>query len=177
MNFYVLHEQNYRVKLHKFPQEKLIFDQAVGGWLQTSRNKSNYLFLRKERKVFLQIYGSFGFILWPGRTKSAISLKLWNGYDLNHRQECCCDSPMRTLHTLLCLMLICCVTLICFIKPFLQIQIHFNGLKSGRLGYQWLQTDRNMFFNQSRCTYLPSPLSPPLNNKKNKKILYCVNLN
>lgn len=62
MNFYVLHEQNYRIKLPKFPGEKLIFDHAMGGWLQTSRKKSNYLFLRKERKEF-QIYGSFGFML------------------------------------------------------------------------------------------------------------------
>lgn len=64
MNFYVLHEQNYRVKPHKFPREKLIFDHAMGAWLQTSRGgeKSNYLFPRKEREDF-QIYGSFGFML------------------------------------------------------------------------------------------------------------------
>lgn len=37
MNFYVLHEQNYKIKLHKFPQEKLISDHAMGVWLQTSR--------------------------------------------------------------------------------------------------------------------------------------------
>ena len=97
MHFYVLHEQNYRIKLFKFPQEKLVFDHAIGAVLQTSRKKVTICSLkRKKKKEFLQIYGSCELFLWSGRTKSATSLKLWNGYDLNHWRGCCRDSTMCT---------------------------------------------------------------------------------